>query len=158
MNDDASGESSFRAFLEQFEQATRGFINGDPDLWKQHASRRDDVTLMGGWGICEKGWAGVGARYDWAAARFRDSGAALTVEYLASGVSGDLAYTVGIERSVVRLADQSRRRTDGPARDPRVSPRRRRVEARPSPRGSAGQHDGAGGGPAAEMMRWPRVT
>ena len=107
MNDDASGESRFRAFLEQFEQATRGFINGDPELWKQHASRRDDVTLMGGWGICEKGWAGVGARYDWAAARFRDSGAALAVEYLASGVSGDLAYTVGIERSVVRLADQT---------------------------------------------------
>ena len=107
MNDDASGESSFRAFLEQFEQATRGFINGDPHLWKQHASRRDDVTLMGGWGICEKGWAGVGARYDWAAARFGDSGAALTVEYLASGVSGDLAYTVGIERSIVRLVDQA---------------------------------------------------
>ena len=62
---------------------------------------------MGGWGICEKGWTGVGARYDWAAARFRDSGAALTVEYLASGVSGDLAYTVCIERSVVRLADQT---------------------------------------------------
>ena len=107
MNDDANGESRFNDFLEQFEQATRGFINGDPVLWKQLASRRDDVTLMGGWGICEKGWAGVGARYDWAAARFRDSGAPLTVDYLSSGVSGDLAYTVGIERSVVRLAGET---------------------------------------------------
>ena len=107
MNDDANGESSFNDFLEQFEQATRGFINGDPVRWKQLASRRDDVTLMGGWGICEKGWAGVGARYDWAAARFRDSGAPLTVDYLSSGVSGDLAYTVGIERSVVRLAGET---------------------------------------------------
>jgi ketosteroid isomerase-like protein len=106
MHDNATGEASFRAFLSQFEEATRRFINGDPAPWKQHVPRRDDVTLMGGWGICEKGWAGVGGRYDWAAKRFRESGAALAVEYLSSAVSGDLAYTVTIERSVVRLAGE----------------------------------------------------
>jgi ketosteroid isomerase-like protein len=103
---EAAGDSSFPTFLGQFEQGITRFINGDAALWKQHASRRDDVTLMGGWGTCERGWKGVGARYDWAAGRFRDSTATLHVEYMSSGVSGDLAYTVSIERSVVRLADQ----------------------------------------------------
>ena len=35
----------------------------------------DDVMIMGAWGAYEKGWAEVGPRYDWAAARFTDSGA-----------------------------------------------------------------------------------
>jgi ketosteroid isomerase-like protein len=102
-----TAESSFRTFLSQFEQGTSRFINGDPALWKQHASRRDDVTLMGGWGTYERGWKDVGARYDWAATRFQDSGAKVDVEYVSTGVSGDLAYTVSIERSVARLADQA---------------------------------------------------
>ena len=46
----------FKVFLARFEKGVTGFVNGDPALWKQHASRRDDVTLMGGWGTYEKGW------------------------------------------------------------------------------------------------------
>jgi ketosteroid isomerase-like protein len=61
---------------------------------------------MGAWGGYEQGWTAVGPRYDWAAARFRDSGAQVQVDYLASGVNGELAYTVAIERSEVRLVDQ----------------------------------------------------
>ena len=98
--------SGLRFLLRQFEEGVRRFVNGDPAAWKQNASHRDDVTIMGAWGACEKGWADAAARYDWAAARFRDSGAAPTFDYLASGVSGDLAYTVAIERSAVRLAGQ----------------------------------------------------
>ena len=63
---------------------------------------------MGAWGAYEMGWDEVGPRYDWAAARFGESGAEVEVEYLSSGVSGDLAYTVAIERSEVRLVDQDR--------------------------------------------------
>jgi ketosteroid isomerase-like protein len=103
----SKADNGFVAFLKQFEEGTRRFINGDAAAWKHHASRRDDVTLMGGWGASERGWKHVGERYDWACARFLESGASLDVEYLSSGLSGDLAYTVGIERSVVRLADQS---------------------------------------------------
>jgi hypothetical protein len=54
-------------------------------------------------GAYEKGWSEVSARYDWAASRFKDSGAKLKIEYLSSGVSGGLAYTVAIERCDVRL-------------------------------------------------------
>jgi ketosteroid isomerase-like protein len=38
--------------------------------------------------------------------RFPESGARPTVEYVTSYVSGDLAYTVAIERSTLRPADQ----------------------------------------------------
>jgi ketosteroid isomerase-like protein len=99
-------EASFQAFLRQFEDGVRRFINGDPTSWKQHASHRSDVTIMGAWGAYEKGWTEAGARYDWAAARFKESGATPAFEYISSGVSGDLAYTVAIERSKVRVTGQ----------------------------------------------------
>jgi hypothetical protein len=101
--DDAS---EFQAFLRQFEEGTGRFINGDATLWKQHVSRRGDATIMGGFGGYEQGKE-VGPRYDWAAAQFRPSGAVLKVERLAFAVSGDLAYTVTIERSQALVAGQA---------------------------------------------------
>ncbi len=103
-----STDSSLQSFLPQFEEGINRFINGDPTLWKQNASRRDDVTIMGAWGAYEKGWSEVGPRYDWAAARFKESGAKVKIEYLSSEVSGDLAYTVTIERSDVSLGDKEK--------------------------------------------------
>jgi ketosteroid isomerase-like protein len=97
---------AFRAFLRKFEQGTTEFINGDAGLWKRQVSARDDVTIMGGWGAWEKGPVAVGQRYEWAVGRFRRSGATNTPEYLAVGVSDDLAYTVTNEHSVVHLIDQ----------------------------------------------------
>jgi hypothetical protein len=101
--DDTPG---FQAFLRQFEEGTNRFINGDATLWKQHVSQRGDATIMGGFGGYEQGKE-VGPRYDWAAAQFRPSGAVLKVEYLTSAVSGDLAYTVSIERSHALVAGQA---------------------------------------------------
>src|SRR5438105_7037140 len=49
-------DASLREFLSRFEQGTNRFINGDAALWKQNASQRDDVTIMGAWGAYEKGW------------------------------------------------------------------------------------------------------
>jgi ketosteroid isomerase-like protein len=46
---------------------------------------------------------GRGRGYDWAASRFVPSGAAPQIEYLASAVSGELAYTVTLERSEARV-------------------------------------------------------
>jgi ketosteroid isomerase-like protein len=98
------------AFMRRFEQATSRFINGDNAGWLAHASRRPDATIMGAWGAYEAGWAEVGPRYDWAAARFKPSGATLQVEYLARGHSGELAYTVAIERSTALVVGQDRPR------------------------------------------------
>lgn len=96
-------DAAFNAFLAGFERGISAFLNGDPEQWLDDASRRDDVTIMGAWGAHEKGWRAAGPRYAWAAERFSESGAEVEVEYLASGVSGDLAYTVAIERSSVKL-------------------------------------------------------
>jgi ketosteroid isomerase-like protein len=99
---------AFRAFLRQWEGAQSRFINGDPTLWKQNASHRVDVTILGAFGgYGEKGWEAVGARYDWASSQYNDGGATMQVEYLNVGVSGDLAFTVAIERQKgARVGDQ----------------------------------------------------
>jgi ketosteroid isomerase-like protein len=99
-------DKSFHQFLPQFEEGTTRFINGDPALWIEHVSQNDDATIMGGWGAYEQGWDEVGPRYDWAAARFMESGVKMEVEYLASGVSDELAYTVAIERSEALIVGQ----------------------------------------------------
>jgi ketosteroid isomerase-like protein len=104
----SAGEASLRSFLPQFEAGINGFINGDPTLWKKNASHRDDVTIMGGWGGLAKGWTEVDPWYDWAAARFKESGAGVKVEYISSEVSGNLAYTVAIERSEALVAGQDK--------------------------------------------------
>lgn len=105
---DTTTDSTFRAFLRQWEKAQSLFINGDPTLWKQHASHRDDVTILGGFGgYGEKGWSAVGARYDWASSQYKGGGATMKVEYLSIVVSGDMAFTVGIERQEgARVGDQ----------------------------------------------------
>lgn len=99
-------DPGLRAFLAGFREATRRFMNGDPAPWLGNASRADDVMVMGAWGAHEKGWPAVEARYRWAGARFRDSEAALSVEYLTAFESGDLAVTTAVERARVRLEGQ----------------------------------------------------
>lgn len=105
---DTTAESSFRAFLPQWENAQTRFINGDPSLWKQNASHRNDATILGAFGgYGEKGWDAVGARYDWASSQYKAGGATLKVEYISIIVSRDLAFTVGIERQEgARVGDQ----------------------------------------------------
>jgi len=101
-------DPTLRSFLASFEEGTQRFMNGDTALWIDNLSRRDDVAIMGAWGAQEKGWAEVRARYDWAGARFRDGQAKLTVEYLTSYQSGDLAFTTSIERAEVKVAGQEK--------------------------------------------------
>jgi ketosteroid isomerase-like protein len=102
----AATDDGFDAFLRQFEDGNTRFLNGDAALWKSHVSGADDATIMGGFGGWEQGGTAVNQRYDWAVTRFRPSGATLDITYLAREVRGDLAYTVTLERSTVRLIDQ----------------------------------------------------
>lgn len=102
-------DSSLQKFLPQWEEAQTRFINGDPTLWKQHSSHGDDATVLGAFGGYEKGWNEVGPRYDWASSQFKAGRgrATISVEYLNTGVSDDLAFTVAIERQEeVRLGNQ----------------------------------------------------
>jgi ketosteroid isomerase-like protein len=93
-----AADSSFQAFLRRWEEAQSRFVVGDPTLWKQNASQRDDATILGAFGGYEKGWGEVGARYDWASLQYKDSGARIKIEYINTGVSGDMGFTVAIER------------------------------------------------------------
>ena len=102
----ASGDSTLKTFLPQWETAQSRFINGDPTRWKENASHRDDATVFGAFGGHDKGWSEVGPRYDWASSQFNESGAKQKIEYLNTGVSGDLACTVSIERQEARVGDQ----------------------------------------------------
>jgi ketosteroid isomerase-like protein len=103
-----SAQQDFSTFLLEWEKAQTQFINGDPALWKQHTSRSDDATILGGFGgFGEKGWAAVGARYDWASSQYKAGDATTKVEYISKVVEGDLAYTVAIERQTgARVATQ----------------------------------------------------
>lgn len=98
-------EAGFRQFLAQMDEATRRVLNGDTGLWKELCSRADDATIFGGWGGFEQGWTRLDAKYTWAAARFVTG--ELQIEYLVTNVSGNLAYSVALERSNVRLIDQT---------------------------------------------------
>ena len=88
--------SSISQMFKQVEAAGVPFLTGDAApiiaLWSQ----ADDVTIFGGSGTYAQGWHAVQPRLEWAAAHFR--GGRGTLEPLAMGESGDLAYTIYIER------------------------------------------------------------
>jgi hypothetical protein len=109
-SDDSSktvDEPSFATFLPQWETAQSRFINGDPTLWKDNASHADEASIFGAFGGYEQGWAQVGPRNDWASGQFEESGARQDIEYVNKGASGDLAFTISIERQVAQITGQA---------------------------------------------------
>ncbi|HEU5103164.1 MAG TPA: hypothetical protein VFU22_29285 [Roseiflexaceae bacterium] len=92
--------SSIEQLFKQVEAAGASFFAGDPvpiiALW----SRANDVTIFGGSGSYAQGWQAIEPRIRWAAAHFRGGRGAL--EAVTMGESGDLAYTISIERGEVQ--------------------------------------------------------
>jgi hypothetical protein len=107
MNPQTAPEGLRRA-IEQHHVALNQFINGDTRLWKELCSKQDDVTMAGGWGGYGLGWKQASARYDWAATRFQNSGASIEIENISLVATSDLAYTVDIERSRMKLGGVGR--------------------------------------------------
>lgn len=97
-------DAEIRQVLHEVEGATVRFVTGDAEAFKALWSHQPDVTIMGGWGAYEVGWAQVGPRLEWAAGRYK--GGTWSYELLAAGHSGDQLYTVGIERSEALLEGQ----------------------------------------------------
>lgn len=102
-----AADMEFRAFLVEFEVGANRFLNGDATLWIANAWHTEDASLFNPFGADLQGWDEVGPMYARAASQFAPSGASMAVEYLAIEVGGDLAYTVAIERSVVRRISQA---------------------------------------------------
>ncbi len=100
-------DEEFQRAVEAVYATFGAFGAGDAAPFAALWSRGDDVTIFGGFGAYERGWAAVGPRLDWAASRFGGEGQTTRYEPLAAGSSGDLGYAVGLERSdEVRLAGQ----------------------------------------------------
>ena len=93
MTDDALAKT-----LEQTTTAVAAMLNGDPGAMINCWAASDDVTLFGAWGPIEKGHKPVTDTMHWVGSRFTGAG---TVDVVHSVIasSGDLAYTVGFERS-----------------------------------------------------------
>ncbi|SDC08634.1 Ketosteroid isomerase homolog [Geodermatophilus telluris] len=74
---------------------------GDPGPYASCWADSPDVTLFGAWGPVEKGHHAVTRTVEWVGSRFSDG--RLVPRYDVVDVSGDLAYTVGVERGTVRV-------------------------------------------------------
>jgi ketosteroid isomerase-like protein len=97
-----SATDDFQQFVDQVQAAMNQFVTGNPAPLQALWSHADDVTVFGGFGAYERGWAQVGSNVAWASARFR--GGSLSFETLAMGVSGNLAYTCWLEKGEVYVA------------------------------------------------------
>ena len=104
MTDDAFTEA-----LEQQDAAIAAMLDGDPGPFIDSWAASDEVTLFGAWGPIEKGHKAVTDTIRWAGSRFTGADA-VDVENTVVASSGDLAYTVGFERSHVSVEG-------GPTRD-----------------------------------------
>ena len=73
---------------------------GDPEPRKALWSHEDPVTVLGAAGVAASGWDQCEEVFDWLGRTFTGC-EKFEFEVIAAGVSGDLAYTVGYEDSVV---------------------------------------------------------
>ena len=93
-----------RQTVAQVQIASQQYLMGDPAPFQACWSHANDVTICGAWGAYERGWESVGPRLEWGAARY--CGGQTAFEVLALAVSGDLGYTVWIERGEARVVGQ----------------------------------------------------
>jgi ketosteroid isomerase-like protein len=87
--------------VEQYHRALDVFVTGTPAT-KKLFSRRDDVTLANPFGPPVRGWNQVEKVMEHAAAQLRE-GEPIRFEQISEYESADLAYTVWIERSRMKV-------------------------------------------------------
>ncbi|KAF0098858.1 MAG: hypothetical protein FD144_4119 [Rhodospirillaceae bacterium] len=90
-----SNESWQTAMIE-LQAAQEAFATGDAGPLQALFSHADDVTVMGGFGGVERGWAEVGPRLAWAASHFH--GGAYSQQLVGVTVGQDVACLVSLER------------------------------------------------------------
>ena len=98
--------SQLEDFLEQvlprYVDAADAMHNGDSAPFAEMWSKTDPVTLLGAAMTAPTGWKHVTEAQRTVASRF-SNGTPLEFELIAADVNGDLAYTVGNERSSVSV-------------------------------------------------------
>jgi ketosteroid isomerase-like protein len=94
--------SDLEEVLAQYQRAVEAVLSGDSSLQESLWSRGDDVTLANPLGPPVRGWTEVSDALRRAAAQLSD-GEVLASERISAYSSGDLAYTLEIERSRVKV-------------------------------------------------------
>ncbi len=108
-------DERWKAAMVELQAAQEAFANGDAGPLQMLFSHADDVTVMGGFGGVERGWAEVGPRLAWAASHFQ--GGAYSQQVVAATVGQEVACLVSVERWARKGVDGERL----PALDLRVT-------------------------------------
>jgi ketosteroid isomerase-like protein len=90
-------------------RANEELLQGRAAALKALFSHREDISVLGGFGGHEVGWAAIGPRLDWVAEEF--AGGHFEYEHVVSAVGTDMGLVVQLERGEVRY-----RGADAPAR------------------------------------------
>lgn len=88
--------------LPRLQEAERALHDGDISHRLAMWSRNDPVTLFGA-ALSVTGWGEIGPAFEFLKSRFSNC-ASWDLELVAAGVSGDLAYLVGIEHTTASIA------------------------------------------------------
>ena len=96
-------DGSWDAAMAELLAAQHDFMNGDATGLQTLFSHREDVTVMGGFGGFERGWAEVGSRLAWAASHFH--GGEYSQQNVGMTVGRDVACLVCLERWARKAPD-----------------------------------------------------
>ena len=129
-------DNSWDAAMTELAAAQRNFMNGDATGLQALYSHRDDVTVMGGFGGFELGWAEVGPRLAWAASHFR--GGEYSQQNISMTVGRDVACLVCLERWARNPQRRPARTDNGIAGHANFPAGERAMAPRAPPRGRAG--------------------
>jgi ketosteroid isomerase-like protein len=100
-----TGKDDFEQFLKLRKEASDEFINGNFELLNSISTHQSPATIFGPKGDCVQGAKQVNSANASAANLFKSDGTnAFEIMHMAA--DGNLAYWVGIQRSVVRMQGQ----------------------------------------------------
>jgi ketosteroid isomerase-like protein len=88
--------------LDEYHRAGHEITNGNPEVYKQLYSHRDDVTVANPFGPPVRGWSDVSATLDRAAEVYRN-GEIVGFDNVSTVVTSDLAYMVELESYRARV-------------------------------------------------------
>jgi ketosteroid isomerase-like protein len=97
-----SAADDFDAVVEQYHEALRAMVEGDPSGYTTMYSEGEGVTLANPFGGVARGRAEVEERLKMAAATFRD-GEIVGFETITTSVTPELAYLVEIEKCKTKV-------------------------------------------------------
>ncbi|HVY67239.1 MAG TPA: DUF4440 domain-containing protein [Gammaproteobacteria bacterium] len=105
--EELTSDPAILGFLQRLADATESFNKGDPAPYVALMSPTSDLTLMGGAGGYEKGITQIKPRLEFITQQRRSDGNKATIDYISIVAVGDMAYTVAIERRLLRASGQS---------------------------------------------------